>query len=644
MLLDEKDNSDQFDNSLNENEFEELNDEIIKVIRGETSFDEEKTDKNLIVLENRSSHEQNSENIMINENDNITLINENLDINDKNEKKKDDIYKDKKINDIYNSNNLKNSYQKQENNYNELNNYSNNINNEEKKQFNNNNINLNFNNNINNSYLFNNMNNNFLKSNNESYFNNNLKVNNENNESEIKSNRSNNNNSLNFLTNTNNDLYQTNNFYNSTGSNESINNKNNLNYYGELNSNIKNKSINNINFDKKSDTININQIFTPSLSSDKEGLIKQYDFFCQNHNVYNNTLFNNYNEINGNNFITNYININIPLVSINFNQLFSNNKNNLNLNQYNNLNSINNNNYFFQNNFDGENLSLINNKNKINDDIFLNKFINNKEKYKKNNNKFFDTFSNKDANDINIFNKIKNNINNNPNFVQSKNDNSKLNMININNQGKTGYLYKRKIFNPIPDSEKEKNKINILDIIQCKDLRTTLMIKNIPNKYTISSFLEEINVNFKDTYDIFYLPIDYINKCNLGFAFINFVEPLHIILFYELYKGKKWKRFNSDKICELLYGKYQGKNELISHFERGKVLLFNSKDKRPLILQTPDPLPKINLPLNYFNLFNKLYPDISYEIKEYNDNKNNNKNYIKSLQKVFTINGNFRKN
>ena len=165
------------------------------------------------------------------------------------------------------------------------------------------------------------------------------------------------------------------------------------------------------------------------------------------------------------------------------------------------------------------------------------------------------------------------------------------------------------------------------------------MIKNIPNKYTISSFLEEINEDFKDTYDIFYLPIDYVNKCNLGFAFINFVEPLHIILFYELYRGKKWKKFNSDKKCELLYGKYQGKKELIAHFEKGKVLLFANKDKRPLILPTPNPLPKINLPYKYFNIFIKLYPKISYEIKEYNY-----KNDDKSSQKIFSINGNFQIN
>ena len=82
-----------------------------------------------------------------------------------------------------------------------------------------------------------------------------------------------------------------------------------------------------------------------------------------------------------------------------------------------------------------------------------------------------------------------------------------------------------------------------------------------------------INIEFiKNTYDLFYLPIDYVNNCNLGFAFINFLEPMHIILFYELFRGKKWKKYNSDKICELVFAKFQGKNELIAHFEKGKAL------------------------------------------------------------------------
>jgi hypothetical protein len=74
------------------------------------------------------------------------------------------------------------------------------------------------------------------------------------------------------------------------------------------------------------------------------------------------------------------------------------------------------------------------------------------------------------------------------------------------------------------------------------------MIRNIPNKYKLSTILEDLNVDFKDKFDLFYLPIDFTNNCNLGFAFINFVDPMHIVLFYDIFKGKKWRRFNSEKV------------------------------------------------------------------------------------------------
>ncbi len=35
------------------------------------------------------------------------------------------------------------------------------------------------------------------------------------------------------------------------------------------------------------------------------------------------------------------------------------------------------------------------------------------------------------------------------------------------------------------------------------------MIRHIPNKYCTKSILCEINVNFKNKYDFFYLPLDY---------------------------------------------------------------------------------------------------------------------------------------
>ena len=39
---------------------------------------------------------------------------------------------------------------------------------------------------------------------------------------------------------------------------------------------------------------------------------------------------------------------------------------------------------------------------------------------------------------------------------------------------------------------------------------------NIPNKYTQTSVLEEINVNHSGLYDFFYLPIDFKNCCNVN--------------------------------------------------------------------------------------------------------------------------------
>jgi hypothetical protein len=53
-----------------------------------------------------------------------------------------------------------------------------------------------------------------------------------------------------------------------------------------------------------------------------------------------------------------------------------------------------------------------------------------------------------------------------------------------------------------------KYKINLLDILNGKDMRTTLMIKNIPNKYTQAMLLQKIDTSHYMQYNFFYLPID----------------------------------------------------------------------------------------------------------------------------------------
>ena len=65
------------------------------------------------------------------------------------------------------------------------------------------------------------------------------------------------------------------------------------------------------------------------------------------------------------------------------------------------------------------------------------------------------------------------------------------------------------------------------DEILC-DPRTTVMIRNIPNKYTIKELSEEIDYNFGNTYDFLYLPCDIKNQCNVGYGFINFLSTVYL--------------------------------------------------------------------------------------------------------------------
>lgn len=71
------------------------------------------------------------------------------------------------------------------------------------------------------------------------------------------------------------------------------------------------------------------------------------------------------------------------------------------------------------------------------------------------------------------------------------------------------------------------------------------MIKNIPNKYSQSLLIETLDVAVKGRYDFLYLPIDFKNGCNVGYAFINMTEPSAIVPLYETLHDRKWDHFNS---------------------------------------------------------------------------------------------------
>jgi hypothetical protein len=135
---------------------------------------------------------------------------------------------------------------------------------------------------------------------------------------------------------------------------------------------------------------------------------------------------------------------------------------------------------------------------------------------------------------------------------------------------------------------RKQYQLDIDRILRGEDTRTTLMIKNIPNKYTSKMLLAAIDEQFRGTYDFIYLPIDFKNKCNVGYSFINMIDPLHIVPFFQAFNGKKWEKFNSEKVASLAYARIQGKAALIAHFQNSS-LMNEDKRCRPIIFHSEGP-------------------------------------------------------
>ena len=277
----------------------------------------------------------------------------------------------------------------------------------------------------------------------------------------------------------------------------------------------------------------------------------------------------------------------------NYNQLSNNNMNNINiettnLNNMNNIPNFNINNNFLYSRVPKMNLNMVyyipvqqqplsNNKNYMNNNKLLsnlnniisennNSNINNKDKTINLNNKINDTNTN---NKSPSEEKNKNKDNNNANNNNYKNTNNYKNGTYRKNETNTNSISNNNQNNNAQCNKGEKNLLNLDDIASGKDTRTTIMIRNIPIKYTDETLIKELD-EFKGKFDCLYMPFDYEKKGNKGYAFINFVNPLHILYFHEKFYGKKWKLFESSKICELNNANFQGISEIQKHSKNYK--------------------------------------------------------------------------
>ena len=174
-----------------------------------------------------------------------------------------------------------------------------------------------------------------------------------------------------------------------------------------------------------------------------------------------------------------------------------------------------------------------------------------------------------------------------------------------------------------PKNFTDDNKFEIeFAAIQDKfNAKTEIKVKQAVKLYRILMPDEKLNEEFKEfhgKYDCLYMPYDYEKNGNRGYAFINFVNSLHILLFYEKFNGKKWIHFESSKICELNMAHFQGFNEIQKHAKNFKELKKTnfSKSNENMVI-----------PSKYLSKLKKRFPKMKYT-----ENKNKKEFVIKAFE------------
>jgi hypothetical protein len=89
---------------------------------------------------------------------------------------------------------------------------------------------------------------------------------------------------------------------------------------------------------------------------------------------------------------------------------------------------------------------------------------------------------------------------------------------------------------------------------------TTVMLRNIPNKYTRAGLLVALTDHNFDpaTCNNLYLPMDAESGCNLGYAFLNFLTHGHALEFKAKFDGCRLPSSGSRKICSVVWANKQG--------------------------------------------------------------------------------------
>jgi RNA recognition motif-containing protein len=119
----------------------------------------------------------------------------------------------------------------------------------------------------------------------------------------------------------------------------------------------------------------------------------------------------------------------------------------------------------------------------------------------------------------------------------------------------------------------------------------TLMLRNIPNKYTQEQLRQDLEP-YRMAIDFLYLPTDFKNNCNLGYAFLNFSNGKVAEQFGAQYNGNRLPRFpHSPKVLAVQCARVQGVEANVERFRDSSVMGVRDQTMKPMLFNVGEPIP-----------------------------------------------------
>jgi len=160
-------------------------------------------------------------------------------------------------------------------------------------------------------------------------------------------------------------------------------------------------------------------------------------------------------------------------------------------------------------------------------------------------------------------------------------------------------------FGKIKEEDVSKYEINPQEIESGKDMRTTVMLRNIPKHCTHEAFLDMIeSCGLAEQYTFLYMPFDKRRNLHCGFAFVDFQSPLDVLALFSAMQLDAWRPLVESAMATMAiiaaadntqvislappaasYARLQGLAELEKHFGSSNVMQSADSTRRPLFIR-----------------------------------------------------------